>query len=125
MLTRAPEPVAEDWGNFSAMSLTQSPLHDRHVAAGAKLKLIPDKSELMESFVSDDDNKSAVKIKIDRFERVSEDTMSIAGSFTVEKRLFWVSGGRGLRAEPLFAKRAGCATQNSMHKSSASPLLGA
>ncbi len=37
MLTRAPEPVAEDWGNFSAMSLTQSALHDRHVAAGAKL----------------------------------------------------------------------------------------
>ncbi len=31
----APEP--EGWGNFPRMSLKQSPLHDRHVAAGAKL----------------------------------------------------------------------------------------
>ena len=31
------EPVPERWGNFPRMSLTQSPLHDRHVAAGAKL----------------------------------------------------------------------------------------
>ncbi len=42
-----------------------------------------------------------------------------------QNRLFWVLGGRGLRAEPLFAKRAGCATQNSMHRSSAWALHGA
>jgi aminomethyltransferase len=29
--------VPDRWGNFPRMSLTQSPLHDRHVAAGAKL----------------------------------------------------------------------------------------
>ncbi len=31
------EPVPDGWGNFPRMSLTQSPLHDRHLAAGAKL----------------------------------------------------------------------------------------
>lgn len=40
------------------------------------------------------------------------------------KGLFRVRGGQGLRAKPLFAKREGCATRNSMHRSSASPLLG-
>ncbi len=38
---------------------------------------------------------------------------------------FRLLGGQDLRAKPLFAKRERCATQNSMHKSSASPLLGA
>jgi aminomethyltransferase len=33
---RADEPVPDHWGNFPAMSLKQSPLHGRHVAAGAK-----------------------------------------------------------------------------------------
>ncbi len=37
MVTHAAGPVADGWGNFPRMSLTQSPLHDRHVAAGAKL----------------------------------------------------------------------------------------
>ncbi len=39
-------------------------------------------------------------------------------------RVFRVRGGQGLRAKTLFAKRALCATRNSMHRSSASPLLG-
>jgi len=38
--------------------------------------------------------------------------------------LFRVRGGQGLRAKTLFAKRERCATRNSMHRSSASLLLG-
>ena len=37
MVTPAAEAVAEGWGNFPRMPLIPSPLHDRHVAAGAKL----------------------------------------------------------------------------------------
>ena len=55
---------------------------------------------------------------------IGKTTFSVHVALYAAKRLFRVRGGQGLRAKTLFAKRALCATRDSMHRSSASPLLG-
>lgn len=54
---------------------------DSDTPTGAKLEYTPDGKKQMQSFVTDRDDKQAVQVTLDRFERVNETTLSIAGSF--------------------------------------------
>ena len=58
---------------------------DSDTPKGAKLEYVPDGRKRMQSFESDRRANDRVQVTLDRFERVNDDTLSIAGTFKAEK----------------------------------------
>ena len=54
---------------------------DSDTPTGAKLEYVPDGNKRMQSFETDRKDKGSVQVTLDRFERVDDKTLSIAGSF--------------------------------------------
>lgn len=58
---------------------------DSDIPNSAKLTYIPDGKKQMQSFVTDRDDTQSLQITLNRFERVDDHTLSIAGSFKADK----------------------------------------
>lgn len=66
-------------------TLTISFALDSDTPKGAKLEYTPDGKKQMQSFESHHKANDAVQVTLDRFERVDDKTLSIAGSFKADK----------------------------------------
>lgn len=58
---------------------------DSDTPTGAKLEYTPDGKKQMQSFESNRKADDSVQVTLDRFERIDEDTLSLAGSFKADK----------------------------------------